>query len=208
MRFRFRPQDGTLYEFFTQAARNIDSAASVLGELARPGADPLAISQRLVEIEHENDELTHRLYNKINSTFITPFDRDDMYRLGSKLDDVLDHIEAAATLVHLCDLFGSAELPQEMREQIDVLSRLGPVAVDAFDTFAAKRNIRPYLVETNRLENEGDQAYRLLVRRLFSGEYDALTVLKLKEVGDELEEATDAFEQVADTVESITVKES
>lgn len=208
MRLRFRPDDNAIYEFFTQAARNLDRGATVLAELVQPDADPRSVSERLVEIEHDNDELTHRLYNKINTTFVAPFDREDMYRLGSRLDDVIDHIETVGTLAHLYELFRSAPLPQEMIDQIEVLTKLAPVTVEAFESLPHKHDLRPYWVEANRLENEGDRVYRMLLVRLFSGDYDALTVLKMKEIGDELEEAADAFEQVANTVEAIIVKES
>ncbi len=209
MRFSFRPQNNALYEFFTSAARNLNAGTQVLTELTVPDYDTASISERLVKIEHENDELTHRLYNTINSTFITPFDREDMYRLGARLDDVIDHIEAAATLIHLYGLTGDGGLPEEMHTQIEVLVQLGELTAGAFNTFAAKgQNMQPYLIETNRLENEGDRAHRMLLVRLFGGGYKALMVLKLKEVGEELEEATDAFEQVANTIESIIVKES
>lgn len=209
MRFPFRrPQNNDLYDFFTRAARNLDRGATVLAELCGPDPDPVSISERMVAIEHDNDELTHTLYNTLNASFITPFDREDMYRLGSRLDDVIDHMEAAATLIHLYELKRADNPPEEMYSQIRVLAELGTLTHQAFDIFAAKGDLQPYWVEANRLENEGDRLYRLLLVRLFGGDYDALTVLKFKEVGDELEQAADAFEQVANTIEAIMVKES
>ncbi|MGH2603376.1 MAG: DUF47 domain-containing protein, partial [Dehalococcoidia bacterium] len=147
-------------------------------------------------------------YNRINSTFITPFDREDIYRLGSNLDDVMDHIEAVGNLVYLYGLSELPALPREMTDLVDVLNQQAKLTADAMPRLKSMKNLQDYWIEINRLENEGDRAYRMLLVRLFSGEYDALTVLKLKEVADELEAAADAFEHVANTVETIAVKES
>ncbi|GAB2734717.1 DUF47 domain-containing protein [Amycolatopsis magusensis] len=208
MRLRLRPKQPELFEFYIRAARNTARAAEAMADLGTPGLSAEALSTRLVDIEHENDELTHELYNKLNSSFITPFDRDDMYRLGARLDDVIDHLEGAATLAHLYCAFDDQRPPPEMCEQLEVLRELGDLAARAFEDFAAKGDLKYYWVGSNELENRADRIYRHLLVRLFSGEYDALTVLKLKEIGDALEEAADAFEQVANTVEAITVKES
>ncbi|HEY9482373.1 MAG TPA: DUF47 family protein [Micromonosporaceae bacterium] len=208
MRIKIRPSDDSFYDFFSRAAQNLVEGTGLLSELALPGADVMAIGERLVEVEHDSDSITHELYNKINSSFITPFDREDIYRLGSGLDDVMDHLEAIGTFVYLYGLSSLPALPREMVEIIDVLDQQAKVTADAMPRLKSMRELQEYWVECNRLENEGDRAYRMLLVRLFSGEYDALTVLKMKEVADELEAACDAFEHVANTVETIAVKES
>lgn len=208
MRFKLRPGDDSFYEFFTRAAANLVRGAQLLGELALPDADMQSISERLKDAEHDSDAITHEVYNKINSTFITPFDREDIYRLASNLDDVMDHIEAAGNLVYLYGLTRLPALPREMHELVSVLDRQAHVTADAMPRLKSMKDLKEYWVEINRLENEGDRAYRMLVVRLFSGEYDTLTVLKLKEVADEMEAACDAFEHVANTIEQIAVKES
>jgi hypothetical protein len=209
VRFRLRPVDNVFYDFFTQAAENLVAGVALLAELVLPDADAQAVSERLVEVEHDSDAITHRLYQKINSTFVTPFDREDIYRLGSNLDDVMDHLEAVGNLVYLYGLTSLPALPREMHEMIDVLDRQARLTADAMPRLRGSlRNLEDYWVECNRLENEGDQVYRMLLVRLFSGEYDALTVLKMKEVVEELELACDSFERVANTVETIAVKES
>ena len=208
MRIKIRPSDDSFYNFFSRAAQNLVKGTGLLSELALPGADVMAIGERLVEVEHDSDSITHELYNKINSSFITPFDREDIYRLGSGLDDVMDHLEAIGTFVYLYGLSSLPALPREMVEIIDVLDQQAKVTADAMPRLKSMRELQEYWVECNRLENEGDRAYRMLLVRLFSGEYDALTVLKMKEVADELEAACDAFEHVANTVETIAVKES
>ncbi|HEX6500374.1 MAG TPA: DUF47 family protein [Micromonosporaceae bacterium] len=208
MRISLRPSDNAFYEFFIRAAQNLVRGTDLLTELALPGADVQSISERLIEVEHDSDAITHELFNKINSSFITPFDREDIYRLASNLDDVMDHLEAVGSLVYLYGLTSLPTLPREMHEIVDVLGQQAKLVASAMTQLKVMSDLRDYWVETNRLENEGDRAYRMLLVRMFSGEYDALTVLKMKEVADELEAACDAFEHVANTVETIAVKES
>lgn len=208
MRIKLRPTDDTFFDFFSRAANNLVKGTALLSELALPDADAQSIGERLVEVEHDSDIITHALYNKINSSFITPFDREDIYRLGSGLDDVMDHLEAIGTFVYLYGLSSLPALPREMLEIVDVLDQQAKVTAEAMPRLKTMKDLQDYWVECNRLENEGDRAYRMLLVRLFSGEYDALTVLKMKEVADELEAACDAFEHVANTIETIAVKES
>jgi predicted phosphate transport protein (TIGR00153 family) len=208
VRFKLRPSDDSFYEYFSRAAANLVRGTALLTELALPGVDMQAVSERLVEVEHDSDAITHELYNKINTSFITPFDREDIYRLGSQLDDIMDHLEAVGSLLYLYGLTKLPTLPREVHEMVNVLDLQAKLTADAMPRLKTMKNLKEYWVECNRLENEGDRAYRMLLVRLFSGEYDALMVLKMKEVADELEAACDAFEHVAHTVETITVKES
>lgn len=201
-----RSGDGGFFELFTRSARNLVTGADLLTELALPGVEAQSVSERLVELEHDSDQVTHEIYNKINSRSAPPADRADLYRLGSILDDVMDHIEAVGTLVYLYGLTNLPALPREMHEMIDVLNQQAEVTADAMPALRSMKGMSDYWIECNRLENDGDRAYRMLLVRLFSGEYDALTVLKMKEVADELEAACDAFEHVANTVETIAVK--
>lgn len=208
MRFKFRPGDDSFFEFFNRAADNLVRGSDLLAELALPGADIASIAERLTDVEHDSDKITHDVYNKINSTFITPFDREDIYRLASNLDDVMDHIEAAGSLVYLYGLTKLPVLPREMHDLVDVIDRQARLTALAMPRLKTMKDLKEYWVECNRLENEGDQAYRMLLVRLFSGEYEPLDVLKMKEVADELEATCDALEHVANTVEQISVKES
>jgi uncharacterized protein len=208
VRFKLRPRNSSFYALFTRAAANLVTGTDLLTELAVPGVDVQSVSERLAEVEHDSDAITHELFNKINSTFVTPFDREDIYRLGSQLDDVMDHLEAVGSLLYLYGLTSLPFLPREMHEMVGVLSRQATLTVDGMQRLQTMRGLKEYWVRCNELENEGDRAYRMLLVRLFSGEYDALAVLKMKEVADELEAACDAFEHVAHTVETIAVKES
>ena len=157
------------------------------------------------EAEHDGDEATHAIMRELNESFITPFDREDIYRLASSLDDVMDAMEAAVDLVVLYQI---GELPPEIADQVDVLERAAELTAEAMPRLRSMKDLSEFWIELNRLENQADQVYRRLLARLFNGEYDALTVLKLKEVVDQLEAAADAFEHVANTVETIAVKES
>jgi len=208
VRFSLRPTEGAFYELFTRAAANLVKGTALLQELALPDADVQSVSERLEDIEHDSDQITHDLYKKINSTFVTPFDRSDIYQLGSQLDDVMDHLEAVGSLLYLYGLTKLPSLPREMHELVEVLDKQARLTADAMPRLRSMKGLEEYWIECNRLENDGDRVYRMLLVRLFSGEYDALTVLKMKEVADELEAACDAFEHVANTVETITVKES
>ena len=208
MRFRLRPEEDSFFDYFTKAAANAVRGTELLSELSMPNCDVQSISERLVEVEHDNDALTHELYNRINSTFVTPFDREDIYRLGSQLDDVIDHLEAVGSLLYLYGLTSLPSLPREMHELVAILDQQARLTAQSLPALKTMKGLKEYWVECNRLENDGDRAYRMLLVRLFSGEYDALTVMKMKEVADELEAACDAFEHVSNTVETIAVKES
>ena len=208
MRISLRPTDDTFYDLFSRAAANLVKGTELLSELAVPGGDVQSVSERLAELEHDSDAITHDLYNRINTSFITPFDREDIFRLGSNLDDVMDHLEAVGNLLYLYGLTELPSLPREMHELVTVLDQQAKITADAMPKLRGMKGLEEYWIEINRLENDGDRAYRMLLVRLFSGEYDALTVLKMKEVADELEAACDAFEHVANTVETVAVKES
>jgi uncharacterized protein len=208
VRLKLRPSDDSFFDFFTRAAENLVRGTVLLTELSMPKSDVQSVSERLVEVEHDNDALTHELYNRINSTFVTPFDREDIYRLGSQLDDVMDHLEAVGSLLYLYGLTSLPSLPREMHELVSILDQQARLTAESMPRLKKMKDLKEYWVECNRLENEGDRAYRMLLVRLFSGEYDALTVMKMKEVADELEAACDAFEHVSNTVETIAVKES
>ncbi len=205
MRLRLTPRDTVFYDQFAVSARNIVDAAEVLEQLIVPGADRTALNARMRDIEHANDENTHEVMRRLNSTFVTPFDREDIYDLASRLDDVVDFLEAAADLIVLYEL---EELPATTREVVGLLVAAARVTADAMPRLQSTKDLAEYWIEVNRLENEADQLYRRTLASLFNGSYDALTALKLKDLADQVEAAADALEDVADTVETIVVKES
>lgn len=205
MRFRLTPREDSYYDMFADSANNLVTGARLLVELISDGADREGIAEKMRACEHAGDEFTHAIMRRLNESFITPFDREDIYRLASTLDDVMDSMEAAADLVLLYKL---EELPRDVVAQVEVLERAAELTAEAMPRLRGLRDLSEYWIEINRLENQGDQIYRRLLAELFGGDYDALTVLKLKEVIDQLEAAADAFEHVANTVETIAVKES
>jgi predicted phosphate transport protein (TIGR00153 family) len=203
--FRLTPRDTAFYDMFTESGRNVAESTDVLAGLLDPNANREAIAKELREREHAGDSVTHRIMRQLNTSFVTPFDREDIYRLASALDDVVDAIEAAADFIVLADV---GKLPALMGEQISLLQRSAAQTADAMSRLRTLRDLEPYWIEVNRLENEADRVYRKLLSRLFSGDYDALTMVKLREVADGLEDAADALEHVAHAVETIAVKES
>jgi len=205
VRLRLSPRETGFYDMFSAAAKNLVVSAGLLAELVADGADRPLLAGQIRDAEHAGDDITHRILRQLNSTFVTPFDREDIYRLASRLDDVVDFMEAAADLVVLYEL---GELPAEVHKIVAVLQRAARCTAEAMPRLRSLKGLDEYWIEINELENEADQMHRRLVARLFSGRYDALDVLKLKEVVDHLEEAADAFEHVADTVQTIAVKES
>jgi predicted phosphate transport protein (TIGR00153 family) len=205
VRLRLTPQDTTFFDMLSASADNLVLGVQALAKIFDPVADRKSVAEEVRKIEHEEDEVTHGILRKLNSTFVTPFDRDDIYRLAGRLDDVMDFMEAAVDLVVLYKL---EELPPEIAEQVDVLQRAALITAEAMPRLRTRKDLDIYWIEVNRLENEADRLYRRLLAKLFDGRYDALTVLKLKEVAEQLEAAADAFENVANAVETIVVKES
>ncbi|MDQ4085240.1 MAG: DUF47 family protein [Actinomycetota bacterium] len=205
MPLRLRPADTTFYDLFTDQANHLVSGARLLAEMLGEGNDREAVAKRMRDAEHDCDESTHNIVRRVNSTFVTPFDREDIYSLSAGLDDVMDFMEEAVDLVLL---YGIETLPSETAEQVEVLQRAADLTADAMPRLRTMRHLEEYWIEINRLENQGDKIYRRILARLFGGTYDALDVLKLKDVVDSLEGAMDAFEKVANTVEQIAVKES
>jgi predicted phosphate transport protein (TIGR00153 family) len=167
VKFSLRPSEGAFYELFTRSAQNLVRGTALLNELALPGVDVQSVSERLKEVEHDSDLITHELFKKINSTFITPFDREDIYRLGSLLDDVMDHLEAVGNLLYLYGLTQLPALPREMLEMVSVLEQQAKLTAEAMPRLKSMKDLEDYWIELNRLENEGDQIFRMLLVRLF-----------------------------------------
>ncbi|KRE54715.1 DUF47 domain-containing protein [Phycicoccus sp. Soil748] len=208
MGFRLTPQENSFYDLFAKSASYlIDGSRELTTILGVAHAEREAVATRMREIEHAADEATHEIIRKVNSSFITPFDREDIHGLASTLDDCMDLMDAAVDLIVL---YRIGDLPAGVSDQVEVLSRMSELTAEAMPRLRSMRDLSEYWIEINRLENQADQIYRGLLAALFNGEYgtDAITVMKLKEVIEELEAAADAFEAVAHKVESIAVKES
>ena len=206
MRLKLTPRDNTFFDLLAESAQHLVTGANLLRDLL--GADRSArkaIFQRINEAEHQADEATHTIMRRLDQTFVTPFDRDDIYLLAASLDDCMDFMEEAGDLVVLYEL---DELPPLVIKQVDVLRRCAELTAEAMPRLRVMKNLTEYWVEINRLENEADRTYRRLVAEMFNNGLDPIQLMKLKEVVDALEAAADAFERVANLVETIALKES
>lgn len=205
VRLRLTPVDTTFYDLFAKSAGNLIEGARLLAQMLAVDNDRSETARLMKDAEHRGDESTHEIIRRVNQTFVTPFDREDIYRLASALDDVMDFMEAAVDDVLLYEL---GELPEGVADQVDVLTQATALTAEAMPRLRTMRDLPEYWIEINRLENVGDQVYRQILARLFNGSYDTLTVLKLKDVVDQLEYAIDALETVANVVEQLAVKET
>jgi uncharacterized protein len=202
---KFRPVDSTFYDLFSESAQHLVVGADLLAEMLASDGDREDIARRMRDAEHDADETTHSIIRRVNSTFVTPFDREDIYNLASSLDDVMDMMDEVVDLVLLYEV---KELPTELSTQVEVIQRCAEITSEAMPKLQAMKALDEYWIEINRLENVGDKNYRRTLAKLFSGDYKALEVLKLKDIVESLEGAIDAFEKVANIVEQIAVKES
>ena len=202
---RFRPVDTTFYDLFTRLANQMVAGSALLAEMLGDNSDRASIAERMREEEHLADEATHDIIKRVNSTFVTPFDREDIYSLASGLDDVMDFMEEAVDLTLLYEV---VKLPSELANQVEVIQRCAELTAESMPRLRTMQDLEEYWIEINRLENLGDKSYRRILAKLFSGKYEALEVLKLKDIVDSLEDAIDGFETVANIVEQIAVKES
>jgi predicted phosphate transport protein (TIGR00153 family) len=164
-----------------------------------------AVADRLKDLEHAADDATHELINKVNSSFITPFDREDIHNLAASLDDCMDYIEETADLIVL---YRMGEVPDGLAEQFEILARMAEVTAEAMPRLQSMKDLKSYWIEINRLENQADSLHRKMVASLFNNAVDPITVIKVKAIVDGFENAADAFEKVAHAVEGIAVKES
>ena len=205
MALRFRPSDTGFYDLFAQSAQHLVNGAALLAEMLADGSDREGIAQRMRDAEHAADETTHAIVRRVNSTFVTPFDREDIYALASGLDDVMDFMEEAVDLTLLYEV---VELPKELANQVEVIQRCAELTAESMPRLRTMQDLEEYWIEINRLENQGDKSYRRTLANLFSGDFKAIEVLKLKDIVEALERAIDAFEHVAHTIELIAVKES
>ena len=205
MGLKFRPTDTVFYDLFTEAANHLVTGSALLAEMLSADVDHEYVAKQMREAEHAADETTHAIIRRVNSTFVTPFDREDIYRLGSGLDDVMDMMDEVVDLILLYEV---AVLPPDLSEQVGVLQRCAELTAEAMPRLQGMKQLEDYWIEINRLENAGDKNHRRMLAALFSGEYKTIEVLKLKDVEESLEGAIDAFEKVANIIEQIVVKES
>jgi len=201
--FRLIPREERFYQDFQALADELKRGAALLEEMLAPDRPSWDKAEEIKEVEHKCDVLTHEIIQRLNRTFVTPLDREDIHELARSLDDVMDAIDASATLIRLYRLetvrYGARELARIITACTDQV-RLG---LDALEHHKA---VITHAVEINRLENEADRTHQEAVVRLFDGEHDPLVVIKWKETFDFLEAATDRCEDVANVLEGVVVK--
>jgi uncharacterized protein len=208
---RLLPRDTRFYELFGEAAALLPRAAAALARLvdSAPEQRP-ALAEELVELEHQGDQAVHEIMRTLNTSFVTPFDREDIASLATRLDDVIDFMEAAADLTVL---YRIGELPAGVRHQVELLAEAAKLTAEAMPRLRTLQDLDSYWITINEVENRADRTHRALLAELFdhaetSDVAELLRVIKLKEVVDQLEAAADAFEHVANVVQSIAAKES
>ncbi|HLH17603.1 MAG TPA: DUF47 family protein [Bryobacteraceae bacterium] len=203
---RLLPRDEKFYALFLKQVELISQAARVFLEAVRIGNSRLAEAATEISIlENRGDEVIHGIFKRLNQTFITPLDPEDIHNLSSALDDVLDGIEDTA---HCVVSYEIDPIPRDMQELAELVNGCAMAAKKAFEALAADGEIMAHCIEINRLENEGDLITRSAVADLFRKEKDPITLIKLKEVYEFFEDTIDRFEDVADMLQNVVVKNS
>jgi predicted phosphate transport protein (TIGR00153 family) len=198
------PQKREFYDLFNQAATNaVDISQRLIGLLDDFPERADEGMRDIKELEHHGDRLTHELVDLINRTFVTPFDRDDMFRLAGVLDDICDHVDDSAEKIVG---YGVREVREPARRQADVIRRAAAKLSEAIARLEGFKDSKRQLIELRELEDEGDRIAREAIAELFSGGVDAIALIRWKDIYEQLEEAVDACENAADVLEAILVK--
>ena len=202
-RFRLIPREEKFYTDFLSLADQIVAAATLLDGMLATDPPDMEVARKIQDIEHECDGIAHTIIQRLNRTFVTPIDREDIHQLARSLDDVIDAIDAAATVIRR---YHVAPLRYGARELSAIIAKSTHQVRMAVDALERKNGVHERAVEVNRLENEADRVHDEALRRLFEEERDPIAVIKWKEVFDFLEETTDRCEDVANVLEGVVVK--
>jgi predicted phosphate transport protein (TIGR00153 family) len=204
LRFRLTPQKREFFGLYTRASANAVEISRLLVDLLEnfPEHDGDLI-RRIKEREHEGDHLTHEVVGLLNRTFVTPFDRDDMYRLAGAIDDVCDHVDEAADNL---GTYAVERVPEKAVEQARVIYQAARNLDAAVQRLEGFKDSQTQLIELRRLEDEGDRLVRDAIGDLFKNVQDPVAIIRWKDIHERLEEACDALENAADVLEAILVK--
>ena len=204
MRWRLLPQEEEFYELFVEVARRTVEAATLLAELftGKPERATYCVDQ-IKKLENEADELTHEVVRRLDRTFITPIDREDIHLLSSDLDDVIDRIDGAARRAHI---FRVGRTPEGIAEMCDLICQITEEILLAVTKLRDKNDVMAHCIRAKRLEEEGDALYQTMLGRLFDTETDPIRLIKWKEMYDILEHTIDESEDVANAIQSIVLK--
>ncbi len=203
-RLNFLPKEEQYFDLFSQMTLYISDAARELREmLLDKNREYNEYAQRIKGLEHACDELTHSIVTRLNRSFVTPFDREDIYMMSGALDDIVDLIDDASRAIIIFDV---QEITDHARDLSDVIERMAEQLNEIIRTLQRPKNITPRLVEIHRLENEADDIFHAAIAELFHDSHDPLTVLKWKDIYEKLEAAVDRCENVANIIESVIIK--
>jgi len=204
VRVRLLPRQEEFFDLFVEVATRNTEAAKRLRELFEAPPDRRTpMVQAIKQLEHEADQVTHEVVNRLDRTFITPLDREDIHQLASDLDDVMDAMDGAARRAQIFHLGIS---PPGVKQLVEVIERMVAVLAEGVGRLKKGDDVMKFCVEAKRLEEEGDAIYHEALGLLFEKERDALEVMKWKEIYDKLEQTLDQAEDVANVLESITIK--
>ena len=204
-RFSLVPKDRVFFSLFTEGGQNTLRTAKLLRDMLDRWPDDGGLSRDILKAEQEGDRITHDIINRLNTTFVTPIDREDILALASGLDDVVDFTEEAADYFGLYKIEAPMEQSQRMAHILLQATRQIAEAMPRLRTFS---DMTHYTVEVNRLENDGDRTSRHAIASLFDNGIDPMVVIRWKDIFERLEEAIDACEHVANTLEGIVIKNS
>jgi predicted phosphate transport protein (TIGR00153 family) len=200
---KIMPRERSFFAWFVEMAETVHTAAGALVDMIENYSSPAEQAERIKQLEHKADTITHNLMKQLNQTFITPFDREDIHELASKIDDVLDLIDAAAARMVIYRI-------KRVRPGVAGLARIVLDAtrqiVAAVQVLEKRDSILGHCIEINRLENEADRVCRSLIAELFEAETDPVEIIKWKEIIEVLETAADKCEDVANVIEAVTLK--
>jgi len=206
MKLKFMPREERFFELFNEQTGNLVRGAELLVKLVADHTQAEDVRRQIEEVEHQGDITTHEIADRLNRTFNTPFDHEDIHELAARLDDVLDNIEATADRMFLYEAGRAGPEMVTLAENLSDAAKALAMAVEGLhDVTRNARRIMDYCIEIHRLENVADEQSRLALARLFRGT-DALYALKWKEIYDHVENAIDKCEDVATILEGIVVK--
>jgi predicted phosphate transport protein (TIGR00153 family) len=201
----FAPRDRVYFELFEEAGHNVMRSAELLEQLLSGYPDNRGLAQDIRDCEHEGDRITHEILDRLNHTFVTPIDREDILALTSALDDIVDYIEEVADYLGLYKI----EAPMDQAIKLtEVLHQAARQIAEAMPQLRGFNDLSVYTVEINRLENDGDRITREAIASLFDGGIDPMVVIRWKDLFERLEDAIDATEHVAHILEGIVIKNS
>jgi predicted phosphate transport protein (TIGR00153 family) len=203
---RLIPREEKFFTHFSEQTNLIVRAAQLLHASSRKGNSALVdTAEELRKIENQGDEILHEIYKKLNQTFITPLDPEDIHNLGAHLDDVLDGLEEVA---HRIVAYKIDPIPPGVIEMCSILESCSLTLAKAFEALSSDRKLLDHCIEVNQLEDRADAVYRRAVPELFDSGESPITVMKLKEIYDLLESTADYCEDVADALQNVEVKNS